>query len=507
MISDAGKVYLAGAGPGDPNLLTLRAAEVLQLADVVIYDYLVNPALLKLTSESCEKIYAGKQKGCHELTQDQIGQLLIERARAGKRVVRLKGGDPYIFGRGGEEGLMLAAAGIAFESIPGISSATTAPAYAGIPLLDAEHPAPAVIITGHHFKEDAPGQFAWDALAAIGGTIVALMGVSNLAEICGRLIDQGVDAETPASIIEWASYPRQRSLSARLKSIAAEAESNGFHAPAVIVIGQTAARHEGLNWFETRPLFGRRILLTQAAGTSAELRNEIIRLGGEAIDCPMIRIEPVEDASEFDSAFKHVAKFDWLVFTSANAVEAFFKSANSRGLDSRFVGRAKITAVGQATSQTLLQFGLRADLIPQKSSAQGLVEAFTGEKNIARQKILFPCGDQARPNLEDGLKKLGAQITRLVVYRTLANTPENFSDIEARLMQNAVDAILFGSPSAVRNFFDALAGPAALDPEKIKIIAIGPTTAQSLIEQHNINPRIAPSASAAGLLEVLLKKQ
>ncbi len=366
-----GMVYLVGAGPGDPGLITQRGLELIRRADCVVYDYLANPALLQEADPRAEMIYVGKKGGDHTLPQAEINRLLVDRARAGKKVVRLKGGDPYLFGRGGEEAEELVQAGIPFEMVPGVSSALAVPAYAGIPLTHRRHASLVSLITGHEDPTKPASAIPWEVLARSPGTLVFLMGVKNLPEISQQLLKHGKDPATPAAVIHRGTTLAQRTVVGTLADIAARVQEAGLTAPAIIVVGSVVELRPQLNWFETRPLWGKRILVTrtrrQASAFSALLRE----YGALCLEAPTIEIGPPDDEYEgLDQALHRLEEYQWLVFTSPNGVEAFFQRLFASGRDLRAVGRCRLAAIGVATAQVLKRCGLIADVIPQGFSGR-----------------------------------------------------------------------------------------------------------------------------------------
>ncbi|MFG6376504.1 MAG: uroporphyrinogen-III C-methyltransferase, partial [Desulfovibrio sp.] len=346
------KVWLVGAGPGDPELLTIRGRECLTNADVIIYDALANPALLDCAREGAELIYVGKIAGNHALPQDEINALLVRKAREGKNVVRLKGGDPYIFGRGGEEGMWLYEHGIPFEEVPGISSAIAAPAYAGIPLTDRRAASAVSIITGHE-SDLNKGTHNWQAYAQSGATLVFVMGMSNLANICRNLIDGGLAESTPAAVVYRGCTPDQKTVAAILGNLPQKVLDAGLANPAVIVVGKAVDLREKLSWFERLPLFGKRIVVTRARAQASGMAHDLAALGAEVIECPVIRVDPLEDYSVLDAAIGKLGDYDWVVFTSANGVDYFFRRLNQAGLDSRALAPCKLAAIGPGTAAAL----------------------------------------------------------------------------------------------------------------------------------------------------------
>jgi uroporphyrinogen III methyltransferase/synthase len=452
-------VYLVGAGPGDPGLLTLRGADLLRRADVVVYDRLASPALLEHAPSSAQLISAGKGPGRVELTQDEINELLVEHGRTGATVVRLKGGDPFVFGRGGEEAEALRAAGIPFEVVPGITSATGAAAYAGIPVTHRGMSTHFTVVTGHEDPAKGRSEVDWDALARAGGTLVILMGAGRLSEIAERLIAAGRSADTPVTAVRNGTRPDQQTVRATLGTIA----DAGVRAPSAIVVGEVAALD--LAWFESRPLFGRTIVVTRAREQASELRTRIERLGAQVIELPAIAIEPLPiEVPALDD-------YAWLVFTSVNGVAAFFdRGLAEAGRDARALAGLSVAAIGPGTSRALARYGIRADVVPERFVAESLLDAFPAP-GARGARVLLARAEQARDVLPDGLRARGYEVDVLPVYRTVQATPDPV-DLE-RVRDSAVDAITFTSSSTVDNFCDLVGILPAPQPV---VVSIGPIT-------------------------------
>jgi uroporphyrinogen III methyltransferase/synthase len=455
-------VYLVGAGPGDPGLLTVRGAELLRRAQVVVYDRLASPALLELASENTELVDVGKAPGRVAMSQEEINELLVERGRAGLEVVRLKGGDPFVFGRGGEEAESCRDGGVAFEVVPGITSAIAAPAYAGIPVTHRGLSTSVTIVTGHEDPAKGTTDTDWDALARAGGTIVVLMGAGRVNEIAKALIAGGRDAATPVAAVRWGTRPEQRTVRATLETI----DQLGVEAPSAIVVGAVAALE--LGWFEQRPLFGRTIVVTRAREQASELRARLEQLGATVIELPSIALEPI------DFALPQLDQFSWLLFTSANGVDAFFdRGLAPRGLDARALGAVRVAAIGPGTADALATHGVRADLVPPRFVAESLLEAFPDpEMNGAR--VLIARAASARDVLPEGLAERGYEVEVLAVYQTVPVEPD--PDHLARVRAGDVDALTFTSSSTVKNFCEAVG---AFEPAQTSVISIGPVTSET----------------------------
>jgi len=473
-----GRVYLVGAGPGDPGLVTLRSLECLRAADVVVYDHLVSERLLDEVPAGAERIYVGKQAGRHTLSQDEINALLVERARAGRTVVRLKGGDPFVFGRGGEEALALADAGIPFEVVPGVTAGVAAAAYAGIPVTHRGLASAVAFITGHETDGKDASALDWNSLALWKGTLVFYMGVANLASICENLMAHGLAANTPAAVVRWGTTPRQRVVAGTVQTLAERAREADFAPPAVIVIGEVTLLRNRLAWFEQRPLFGRRIVVTRARSQASALAGRLEALGAMVVESPAIRIEPPDDPAPLRRAIAEREAFDWIIFTSANGVEAFFSALADAGLDARSLAGRRIAAMGSATAERLAAFGVRADLVPATFTTEGLVESLAAQANLKGAHILCPRADIAPKELVERLAAGGANVTELTAYRTVANN-EEAEAVAAMLDRDEVDWLTFTSSSTVKNFFAAIPAD-AVRASRARSASIGPSTSASL---------------------------
>ena len=455
-------VYLVGAGPGDPGLLTRRGEELLRRADVVVYDRLASPSLLELAPADAERVDVGKAPGRAAMGQEQINELLVERGAQNLEVVRLKGGDPFVFGRGGEEAESCIAAGIPFEVVPGVTSAIAAAAYAGIPVTHRGLSTSFTVVTGHEDPTKAGSDTDWDALARAGGTLVILMGAGRVATIAEALIAGGRAPSTPVAAIRWGTRPNQRTLRGTLATLA----GLGVESPSAIVVGAVAGLD--LAWFEARPLFGRRVVVTRAREQASELRTRLEQLGAEVIELPSIALQPV------DFELPALDAYAWLVFTSANGVDAFFDGGLGRaGLDARALASTRVAVIGPGTERALARRGIRADLVPERFVAEALVAAFP-KPDRAGAPVLIARAAQARDALPEGLGALGYAVDVLAVYRTVP-TEADPADV-ARVRAGDVDAITFTSSSTVTNFCDAVG---ELGEARPKVISIGPITSQT----------------------------
>jgi uroporphyrinogen III methyltransferase / synthase len=476
----AGIAYLVGAGPGDPGLLTVRGRELLDACDAIVHDALANPALLTRpdADRPAPDLYdVGKRGGDEKsASQESINELLVKLVREGKRVVRLKGGDPLVFGRGGEEAQALVEAALPFEIVPGVTSGIAAPAYAGIPVTHRGLSTSVTFVTGH---ED-PGKLAtttdWSALARTGGTIVIYMGVKTLPRIAAALVAGGMPGEIPAAAIEWGTHGHQRTVVATLESLSDAMKAEGIEPPVIIVVGWTVVLRDEIAWFDQRPLFGKRMIVTRAEeglakrGLGARLRD----LGADVIDAPMTRIERMDAAPMLD-ALDRIEDFQWICFTSANGVRFFWETLRSSGRDARLLANVKLCAVGPMTAEALLERGLVVDVMPQRFVAEGLLEALSGRDDIFGSSVLYAAAEGARETLPSGLEALGAVVERVPLYRSVPE-PSAVERIRTALAQRPADLVTFTSASAVRSYVDGMGAQAAETPAA----SIGPATSEAV---------------------------
>lgn len=497
----AGICYLVGAGPGDLGLVTLRAKECIEIADVIAYDYLVNKEVLAWARPDVEIIYVGKQADQHTLPQESINALLIEKVKAGKVVTRLKGGDPYVFGRGGEEAEELYAADCAFEVVHGISSTIAGPGYAGIPVTHRDFCSQLTIFTGHEDPEKAESSLDFAQLARTPGTRIMLMGVGRMAILAGKLVEHGADPETPVALVRWATTGRQESLTGTLATIAGLVASRGFKAPAVCIIGGVVTLRDKLNWFERRPLFGKRIVVTRTRQQAGDLTKQLRALGADAWELPTIRIVPPADLLEFGRLVQDAHKYEWIIFTSPNGVTAFFDIFFKLYKDARDIGPAKFVAIGPGTEKKLKEYHLSADFVPQKSVAESLVkELIAHAGSLENQTVLWVRPEGAREVVSSALTKHGAIVDEAIAYRTVPET-DDITGGQARLREEGADIITFASSSAAENFF-ALQLPL---PPDVKFASIGPVTTDAL-KALNRAPHIqAKQHDIPGLVQAIVK--
>ena len=477
-MSESGKVYLVGAGPGDLGLVTLRAKECIENADVIVYDHLANPEMLSWAREDAEIVYAGKEGGASQLSQQEINDLLIEKAREGKQVVRLKGGDPFVFGRGAEEAQAIADAGILFEIVPGITSAIAGPAYAGIPMTHRAHNSHVTFFTGHEDPAKSESAIDYAALAKLGGTQVMLMGVERLGAITSQMLKHGVRSDLPVALVRSATTGQQQTLTGTLSDIAQKAVASDFKAPAVAVFGEVVRLRDGLNWYEKRPLLGKRIVVTRTRKQASVLSNKLRALGAYVIELPTIRIEPPSDLREFAELVQDAHMYDWIVFTSANGVEAFFDIFFKLYEDAREIGSVRIAAIGPATAQRVKDFHLHVDLQPDEFVAEAVSREFKKHGSIENLRILLVRAEKARDTLPKELSALGAIVDQAFAYRTVPETRDT-SGARRQLAEDGADLITFTSSSTVENFL-ALGLPW---PKGMRIATIGPITSKTVRDQ------------------------
>jgi uroporphyrinogen III methyltransferase/synthase len=472
-----GHVALVGAGPGDPGLITAKGLRLLRAADVIIYDHLADRALLREARAGTELIDVGKSAGRHTLSQEGINALLVAHGQAGRRVVRLKGGDPFVFGRGGEEAEALIAAKVSWEVVPGITSAIAVPAYAGIPVTHRDHTATFAVVTGHEDPTKGESTVDWAKLATGAGTLVLLMGMGNLAAIAEQLVLHGRSPRTPVAVVRWGTTPRQETVTGTLADIARRARAAGITPPAVIVVGTVVGLREQLRWFDTRPLWGRRIVITRASEQAPELVERLEAQGASVTVLSTIRIAPAEDYAPLDAALATLETYDWVLFTSVNGVRAFAQRLWDSGRDWRALHRARVGAIGPATARELERLRLRPDVVPDEYVAEGLLSTIG---NVAGQRVLLPRADIARETLATELRLRGAEVSEIVAYRTLVQPPDARA-LRQALVEERPDALTFTSSSTVRGFVESVAasglGELGALLRGVAIACIGPITA------------------------------
>jgi len=476
-----GKVFLVGSGPGDPGLITVRGRQLIESADAVVYDALANSTLLPPGARETgrpELYYVGKRGGAKDpVTQDEINQLLVRLAREGKRVVRLKGGDPFVFGRGSEEAQAMNDASVPFEVVPGVTAGIAAAAYAGIPVTHRGLSTSVTFVTGHEDPSKPHTQTNWSALAKAGGTIVLYMGVKTLASITDALMKGGMSPETPAAAIQWGTQPRQRTVVATLDTIAAKALEENISAPAIIVIGWSVVLRDELSWFEKRPLFGRRIVVTRSTQQAQALTEKLRDLGADVIEMPATQIARL-DLAPLREAITELSRYQWLILTSQNAVSIFWEQLLGEGRDARALAGLKVAAVGPATAGTLLEHGVAVDVVPQRFVAEGLLEMMRERDDVASKRILYVTGEGSRDVLPQGLREIGAEVNVIAAYRSIADG-QGAERLARAIEAGKLDLATFTSGSAVRGYVDAIGEDLAA---QVPAASIGPQTSDALRE-------------------------
>ncbi len=472
-----GQVYLVGAGPGDPGLLTVRAAELLASADVVVYDALVSARILDRCAPGAERIYVGKRGGKHSRTQDEINALLVELGRRYRSVVRLKGGDPFVFGRGGEEALALVAAGIPFEVVPGVTAGVAAPAYAGIPVTHRGITSSVAFATGHEDPTKADSDLDWEHLGRGVGTVVFYMSVRKMAANFERLVAAGRSPDTPAAAVEWGTYPRQRVVEGTVATLPARVAEAGIGAPSIVVVGDVVNLRKELAWFESRPLFGKRVVVTRARAQASDFAAELEALGAEVVQFPTIRIVDPPDLEPLRRAAADADGFDWIVFTSVNGVARFWSALREAGRDTRALAGVSLCAIGPATAAAIEMEGARPDLVPERFVAESVVEALEREVDLRGARVLLARAESARSVLPDSLRARGAEVVEVAAYRTVPDA-EEAEGLQARLREGGVDLVTFTASSTVRNYVDVM----GTNLGRAEVASIGPITSATATE-------------------------
>ncbi len=495
-MSSQGVVYLVGAGPGDPGLMTVRSLELIAIADTIFYDRLIPPGALAGARADAELVYVGKQPGVPSVPQEEIGERLIEAARAGKSVVRLKGGDPFVFGRGGEEGEALREAGVEFEVLPGVTAGVAATAYAGIPVTHRDDASAVAFVTGHEDPEKAESAINWEALARFPGTLVFYMGVKRLARNAAALIEAGRDPTEPAAAIERGTMPGQRTVEATLGTIAEAVEREQVKAPALIVVGEVAKRRQQLAWLERRPLHGRRVVVTRARAQASGLARTLRELGAEVVELPAIRIEPRIETEEVRKVAGALGIYELICLTSPNGVRLLFEAMENAGVDARALAGVTVAAIGPGTARALAERGVLADVVPERFVAEGMIEALA-DQEVTGARVLVARAAEARDVLPEALRGRGAEVDVIALYETVREEP-GAEEIEAA---QGADYVTFTSSSTVTNLTAALGDRF---PGGARIVSIGPITSETIraaglevdveAERHDID----------GLLDALL---
>jgi uroporphyrinogen III methyltransferase/synthase len=497
-----GMVYLVGAGPGDYKLITLKALECIQHADTLVYDRLADERLLSYAKKDAERIYVGKASSNHTMRQEEINQVLVDRAKAGKCVVRLKGGDPFVFGRGGEEALTLEENNISFEIVPGITSAISVPAYAGIPVTHRGIATSFAVVTGHEDPEKAESTIHWEHLAGGVDTLVFLMGVENLPHITKKLMEHGKSADTPAAVIRWGTKPEQRVLVTTLGKASEDVDRLKIQPPAIFMVGDVVRLRERLAWFDRRSLFGKRVLVTRAREQASILTGQLEELGAQCFEAPAIKIVPPETYEVVEQAVNNLEKYQWLIFTSVNGVEYFFNYLASRKMDARALRYAKVAAIGVSTASCLKSRGVLADVVPVEFRAEGIIEALQ-EWITPGMKVLIPRASAARDILPEKLKEMGAVVEVVPVYRTIAGETDG-KELAKQLAAGEMDIVTFTSSSTVTNLLTML-GPSGVQiVNESKVVCIGPITADTCLKQGIRVDRIAEEYTIQGLVQAIV---
>lgn len=499
-----GKVFFIGAGPGDPGLITVRGKQLIDSADAVVYDALANSVLLPAGAKATgrpELYYVGKRGGSKvPVTQDEINELLVRLAREGKRVVRLKGGDPFVFGRGSEEAQAMNDASVPFEIVSGITAGIAAAAYAGIPVTHRGLSTSVTFVTGHEDPAKATTQTNWSALAKSGGTLVLYMGVKTLPAIVAALIDGGMSGDVPAATIQWGTHPKQRTVVATLETIAAKAEEQRITAPAITIIGWSVVLRDELSWFERRPLFGRRIVVTRSTQQAPALTEKLRELGADVLEMPATQIARL-DLAPLRAEIARLSQYAWLIFTSQNAISIFWEQLLGEGKDARALAGLKVAAVGPATAGALLQHGIAVDVIPARFVAEGLLEALQQRSDVGGTKVLYVTAEGARETLADGLRELGADVKAVEAYRSIVDGA-GAEKLGRAIEAGNVDLATFTSASAVKGYVDAVGEDAAV---RVPAASIGPQTSDALRE-HGIEVKAeAEESSLDGLAAAIIR--
>jgi len=498
-----GKVYLVGAGPGDAGLITVRGAELLRIADCIVYDRLANPLLLRYAKPDAEVIEAGKRAGSHSYKQHEINELLIEKAMHGKAVVRLKGGDPCIFGRGAEEAMSLADANIEFELVPGITAAVGAAEYTGIMLTHRDYSSAVAFITGHEADDKQKSGIDWRTLARFGGTLVFYMGVGNLESIAKELMKNGMSDDMPSAVIADATLPSQRIVTAKLADIAQACMDENIEPPAILIIGRAAQPDQRLDWFVRKPLLGQGIVVTRDTEGNAELAEKISRQGGLAIEFAAIELKCLTDTSDFQRALKHIGNYDWVVFTSSNGVAVFFETIGKSGKDARIFRKARIAAIGSITASRLKDFGIRADFVPDIYTGKELGKQLARFEDLSKSKILLLRSAIASKELADKLKKTGAVVDDIAIYTTETSKGDAMHIAEA-MRKGRINWLTFTSSSTVRGFFEQIEAD-IVKSSGLRIASIGPATSEQLKKLGLKVAVEANSHTADGLVDAMCK--
>jgi uroporphyrinogen III methyltransferase/synthase len=495
-----GKVYLVGAGPGAPGLITVKGLECLRKADVVIHDRLIDDSLLQEAPSKAERIYVGKGRDCHAMEQKEINLLMVSKARESKIVVRLKGGDPFVLGRGGEEAEVLAVNQIPFEIVPGVSSIYAVPAYAGIPVTHRRLASSFTVITGHEDPGKGESSIAWDKISTGSDTLVFLMGMENLAYITNQLMQNGRPPSTPVAVINQGTSPEQRTIVGKLEDIVGKAKQGKFEPPAVIVVGDVVKLREQIRWFDNLPLFGKRVLVTRAAHQANELSRLILERGAIPIEMPVITLSPPHTLNELNRAIINLKSYDWIIFTSVNAVEIFWKRLSAMNMDARQVASIRVGAIGPATAKALEEKGIRPDYLPKRFTSQGFLAGLS-KQTISGCSVILPRADIAGDELTNGLARLGAKVHQVTAYRTSTST-KGTSRGKEMLLKGNIDIITFTSASTVNSLL-AILGSKWEVLKSARLACIGPNTAAALGQKRLKASIVAKEHTMPGLISAI----
>lgn len=500
-----GIVYLVGAGPGDPGLITVKGLECIKKAEVLVYDRLASKRLLSYAPRNCEMIYVGKLPDRHTLRQEEINQLLVDKGLEGKVVTRLKGGDPYVYGRGGEEGELLRANNVPFEVVPGITSAISVPAYAGIPVTHRDCTSSFAIITGHEDPTKDESSIAWDKISTGIGTLVFLMGVGNLPFIVKNLVDNGRSADTPVALIRWGTRPEQEVLTGTLSDIVQKVRDAGFTSPAIIIVGEVVKLRDTLSWFEQKPFFGKRVVVTRSREQASDLSRRIEEMGGEAWEFPAIEIADPDDFGPMDEAIARIDSYQWLIFTSVNGVDSFFTRLRHHGRDIRDLKGAKLCAIGPKTKERLENLCLQVEYVPSEYRAEAVIEGLRGKLNPG-DNVLLPRADIARAILPETLQgEMGANVDNVVAYRTVRGGGDA-TLLRELLQEGMIHYVTFTSSSTVKNFVELLDADNIHELLKgVKLVSIGPITSEAARDLGLTIDIEAEEYTIDGLVEALRK--
>ncbi len=500
---DNGIVYLVGAGPGDPGLLTVKGLECIRTGDVIIYDFLVNISLISEVRKDAEVLYVGKQGGDHTLEQGEINKLIVKKAQEGKTIVRLKGGDPYVFGRGGEEALFLLENNIPFEVVPGITAAIATPAYAGIPVTFRRYTSTFALITGHEDPTKPDSDIDWAKISSGIGTLTFYMGVKNLPFIVKQLTDNGRAKETPAAVIRWGTRSKQETVVGTLENIVEKAKN--IKAPAITIVGEVVTLRDKLNWFEKKQLFGKTIVVTRSRDQASDFSQKLVKLGAEVIEFPTIDIVEPDDFKPMDDEIEKLGENDWLIFTSVNGVDAFFNRIFDLGKDIRDLKGVQICAIGPATSKRITDLHLRVDCQPPKYVAESIVEEFKKLGDIKGKRFLTPRADIARSYLPDQLRAMGGEVFDIVAYKTVIAEPRDLKIVD-KIKNGEINVVTFTSSSTVRNFVEIIGkeNVSAVN-DNVKCASIGPITTDTA-KELGVNISIeADEYTIPGLVDAVIK--